>query len=134
MSTTEWLGELRQEFRDDLEETREHPVRETARLTIEGLLGLGLLYRLTLHVLVVAETTEHAQPFDVTYRYRRCHVEGVSDAVAHRARVVTGVVGLGLVWTGQTLVAPMAPAYAVLLGVNAAVLVGDPISPLVIRS
>jgi hypothetical protein len=127
-SLAAWLNELRAALRADLGEVRGEAGRTVARLLLEALLALALTLRGTMQLCVYAE--REGQPDDVSYRYVARQVIGLSAAQAHRARLLTCLLGIGVVATGRHIVSAHPLPIQAWLALNAAVLVVDPLSPL----
>jgi hypothetical protein len=116
------------ELRDDLAEQSDAPVWNTVRLVCEAALAFAIILRGAVQICVYC--ADGAEPDDVSYRYVARQVAGLSDAQAHRARLLTCVVGLGVVETGRYIFGDYPLPQRALLALNGAALVVEPVSPL----
>jgi hypothetical protein len=116
------------ELRDDLAEQSDAPVWNTVRLVCEAALVFTIILRGAVQVCVYCAAD--AEPDGVSYRYVGRQVAGLSDAQAHRARLLTCALGLAWWVAGPVVFVGLPPAVALVLGVNGAALVVDPVSPL----
>lgn len=132
MSASDLVERLHADLRDDLEETSEQPVRETAEAVVLGVVGLGWLLRSVTHVIGYLALTDAADPHPLAtdWGVRASPVTAAHAGTRWRLGLAScgvGIVlcaglapGVGPLWDAGRLVGGVALA-------NAGVLVGDPI-------